>query len=83
LTLLLVSYQDPLVEKEWLIVKQGDINDKDNSNYTLEHHIDTTREVTLLELNDDLKTWMNDHEEQIRKGDIDIFLKYPHQSRLT
>lgn len=83
MTLLLVSYQDPLEEKEWLIVKQGDINEKDNSNHTFEHHIDTTREVTMLELNDDLKTWMNVHEEQIKKGDIDIFLNYPRQHRLT
>jgi hypothetical protein len=43
LTLLLVSYLDPLEEKEWLIFKRGDDKEKVNSNstYTLEHYVDT------------------------------------------
>jgi hypothetical protein len=82
LTLLLVSYPDPLEEKEWLIVKQGETNEKDNSNHSLEQYIDTTREASILELNDDLRIWLGIHEEQIKKGDKDIFLKYPHQRRL-
>ncbi|HJU85729.1 MAG TPA: hypothetical protein VJ551_04520 [Nitrososphaeraceae archaeon] len=82
MTLLLVSYPDPLEEKEWLIVKQGETNEKDNSNHSLEQYIDTTREASILELNDDLRIWLGIHEEQIKKGDKDIFLKYPHQRRL-
>ena len=66
-----MGYPDSTEEKEWLIVKKGDDDEKVNSNstYTLEHYVDTTKEIAVLELNDDLRAWMNAHEEQIKGGD--------------
>jgi hypothetical protein len=40
-----------------IFVKKGDDNVKNNfgSAYTLEHHVNTTKEITVLELNDEVK----------------------------
>jgi hypothetical protein len=77
-----VRYPDSTEEKEWLIVKKGD-DDEKVTTYTLELYVDTTKEITVLELNDDLRAWMNAHEDQIKVGDVDTFREYSHQKRLT
>ena len=40
-----------------IFVKKGDDNVKNNfgSTYTLEYHVNTTKEITVLELNDEVK----------------------------
>jgi hypothetical protein len=37
---------------------------------------DGEKEVLTLEWNDDLLTWMNEHDKEIHKGDINVFLEY-------
>jgi hypothetical protein len=41
------------------------------------------REVLKLEWNDDLMIWLDTHEEQIEKGDINTFLEYRRQRRFS
>jgi hypothetical protein len=41
------------------------------------------REVLKLEWNDDLMIWLDTHEEQIEKGDINTFLEYWRQRRFS
>jgi len=36
----------------------------------------------VLEMNDDLRAWMDVHKEQIKKVDIDIFLEYQQKNFL-
>jgi hypothetical protein len=70
--LMLVRFLDDVLNKEWLIVKDGQYEGQS---------VDEAMEVTRLPWNDDLKIWMNAHQEEIDTGDVNVFLEYRRRRR--
>jgi hypothetical protein len=65
--LMLVRFLDDVLNKEWLIVKDGQYEGQ---------HVDEAMEIMRFPWNDDLITWMNAHQEEIDAGDVNVFLEY-------
>jgi hypothetical protein len=69
--LMLVRFLDDRIEdhhqREWLIVKDSQYEGQS---------VDEAMEVMRFPWNDDLKIWMNAHQEKIDTGDVNVFLEY-------
>jgi hypothetical protein len=61
-------------KKEWLVVR--DVPTRGMS-------VEEAKEIMKLEWCDDLMIWMDAYEEEIKAGDINVFLEYWRQKNLT
>jgi hypothetical protein len=70
----LIRLLDHATRKEWPIVR-----DAPTRGVTVEE----AKEIMRLEWSDDLIIWMDDHEEEIEKGDVNTFLEYKRLKDLS